>query len=97
MASQRYATNGWGNMLTYVSVLILVGTEVYGVALATAWALGGFFELGDAITNALYGIMAVFATYVMYVFGRKAYGVDAGLEPDERASRSRSSLPLKEL
>ena len=34
--------NSWGNMLTYVSVLILVGTEVYGVAFATAWALGGF-------------------------------------------------------
>jgi hypothetical protein len=32
-------------MLTYISVLILVGTEIFGIALAGAWAIGGLFEL----------------------------------------------------
>ncbi|MDF2974853.1 MAG: hypothetical protein K0R61_5303 [Microvirga sp.] len=76
--------SAWSNLLTYGSAMILVGTEVYGVALAAAWALGGFFELGDTITSALYVIAAVLATYVMYVFGRRAYGVDAGMEAAER-------------
>jgi hypothetical protein len=81
-------------MLTYVSVLILVGTEVYGIALAAAWAVGGLFELGDTITNVLYAAAAVLATYSMYVFGRKAYGVDASLEGKERSARSKdTSLP----
>jgi hypothetical protein len=39
--------------LTYISVLILVGTEIFGIALAGAWAIGGLFELGDTITMAL--------------------------------------------
>lgn len=78
-------------MVTYVSVLILVGAEVYGVALALAWALGGFFELGDTVTYALYAIAAAVASYVMLIFGRRAYGVDAKLDDmRERANRSYS-------
>jgi hypothetical protein len=55
------------NMLTLVSLTILVGTEVMAVALASAWALGGLFELGPIIT---YGIMALFSGAGLYLMVR---------------------------
>ncbi|HRK24011.1 MAG TPA: hypothetical protein PLQ11_03555 [Beijerinckiaceae bacterium] len=44
------------NLLTIVSVTILVGVEVIGALLAAGWALGGLFQLGREVT---WGIMAV--------------------------------------
>ena len=64
------------NMLTYISVLVIVGTEAYALAFALAWALGGYFELSDGITLFLYGIAFIAGTAVMYKFAGMAYGVD---------------------
>lgn len=55
------------NVLTVMSLAILVGTEVFAVALATAWAVGGLFELGPVIT---YGMMALFSAAGLYVMVR---------------------------
>jgi hypothetical protein len=44
MPPQAHRPTNWSNMLTYISVLILVGTEIFGIALAGAWAIGGLFE-----------------------------------------------------
>ena len=41
------------NLITVVSVLILIGTEVFGVALAGGWAIAGLFELGDVFAYIL--------------------------------------------
>jgi hypothetical protein len=38
----------WLNTLTVVSAAILIGTEVLGAGLATAWAIAGFFSLGES-------------------------------------------------
>jgi hypothetical protein len=73
-------------MLTYISVLILVGTEIYGVALAFAWAVAGYFEFPQFATIALYVISGAAATWVMYKFGQSAYGVDDRLDERERRS-----------
>jgi hypothetical protein len=47
----------WRNFLTLVSVMILIGVEVFGVAFAAAWALAGMFELADL---SRWGLMGVF-------------------------------------
>jgi hypothetical protein len=36
MPSQARRPTNWSHMLTYISVLILVGTEIFGIALAGA-------------------------------------------------------------
>ena len=43
----------WINVLTIVSVAVLVGTEFVGAAGAAGWAIGGLFQLGDLITHSL--------------------------------------------
>jgi hypothetical protein len=82
--------SGVSNMLTYVSVLIIVGTELYGIAFAFAWAIGGFFELGSTITNALYFFSFAAVTWAMYVFAKTAYGVDERLEAQKNARKAQS-------
>ena len=43
----------WINVLTIVSVAVLVGTELVGAAGAAGWAIGGLFQLGDLFTHIL--------------------------------------------
>lgn len=45
-------------LLTLISVTVLVGTEVLGASLAFGWAVGGLFQLGRELT---WGIVAVCA------------------------------------
>jgi hypothetical protein len=66
----------WVNLLTVVSVLILIGTEVFGVALAAGWALAGLFELGDAVGHALMGLFSLAALYVVYMLWRRAAHIE---------------------
>lgn len=51
--------------MTLISVMILIGAEVFGVALAGGWALAGLFELGDVVGYVLMGIFALFGVYIM--------------------------------
>ena len=44
------------NLITIVSVAILVGTEILGASLAAGWAIGGLMQLGREIT---WGIIAL--------------------------------------
>ena len=66
----------WGNLVTIVSVLILIGTEVLGVALAAGWALAGLFELGDVVGHALMGLFSLGALYVMFMLWRRASHIE---------------------
>ena len=66
----------WANLLTIVSVLILIGTEVLGVALAAGWAIAGLFELGDTVGHLLMGLFSLAALYVMYLLWRRASHIE---------------------
>lgn len=66
----------WRNFLTILSVMILIGTEVFGVALAGGWALGGLFELGDTLTYALMGLFSLLALYALVILWRHCVAVE---------------------
>ena len=75
MAAQREGLR-WDNLLTVVSVMILIGAEVFGLAVAAGWAIAGLFELGDAVG---YGLMVVFSllgAYTMLLLWRRAVAVE---------------------
>jgi hypothetical protein len=65
-----------GNLLTVVSVLILVGAEVFGVAIAAGWAIAGLFELGDTVGYALMAVFCVIGLYAMLILWRRAVQVE---------------------
>jgi hypothetical protein len=66
----------WRNLVVWASVGILVGTEVFGVAFAAAWAAGGLLELGSVLQTALYAVASLAAAGVMIPFMRQAASVD---------------------
>ena len=75
MAKQRKGLNA-GNLLTVVSVLILVGAEVFGVAVAAGWAIAGLFELGDEIGYALMVVFSLLGLYAMLILWRRAVQIE---------------------
>jgi hypothetical protein len=60
------------NLVTVVSVGILVGTEIIGVALAAGWALAGLFNLGQHVGWALMAVFGALGMYGLYRFMKKA-------------------------
>jgi hypothetical protein len=60
------------NLVTVVSVGILVGTEIVGVALAAGWALAGLFNLGQHVGWALMALFGALGMYGLYRFMKKA-------------------------
>lgn len=68
----RTSAVNWQNLITVVSMLILVGTEVFGVALAGGWAIAGLFELGDAVGYALMALFSLVAAYIVFLLWRRA-------------------------
>ena len=64
--------------LTVVSVVILIGAEVFGVALAAAWALAGIFELGETFGYALMGLFGLAGLYIVVQLWRRAVAVETG-------------------
>ena len=75
MAAERNHLN-WQNLLTVISVVILVGAEVFGVAFAAGWAIAGLFELGDAVGYGLMGLFSLLGVYVLVMLGRRAVQVE---------------------
>jgi hypothetical protein len=66
----------WDNLLTVVSVMILIGAEVFGVAIAAGWAIAGLFELGDNVGYALMALFSLLGLYAMAVLWRRAVEVE---------------------
>lgn len=64
------------NLITIVSVLILVGTEVFGVALAGGWAIAGLFELGPTVAYALMGLFSLLGLYAMVALWRNSVRIE---------------------
>jgi len=68
-------TRGTASLVT-ISVIILVGTEVIGVAAATAWALGGLLQLGSIVTWAIGVVLCTAGAYLTYRFGSNVWFVE---------------------
>jgi hypothetical protein len=66
----------WKSIITVGSVLILAGCEVFGVALATAWAVGGLFELGNVITYGLMAVLSVLGAIPLFKLAQMAFAVE---------------------
>jgi len=66
----------WDNLLTVISVLILVGAEVFGVAIAAGWAIAGLFELGDTVGYVLMALLRLLGLCAMLVLWRRAVLVE---------------------
>lgn len=64
------------NMVTLVGIAILVGTEVFAVALAAGWAIAGLFQLGATVSYVLMTIFSIMAAYGLYAFMRRAISVE---------------------
>ncbi|MDP3408683.1 hypothetical protein [Bosea sp. (in: a-proteobacteria)] len=73
MAARR--TN-WRNLIMVVSLGILIAVELFGVALASGWALAGLFELGPIISYALMAVFSGFAAYGMLNLMRRVIKVE---------------------
>lgn len=64
------------NLVTIVSLMVLVGTEVFAAAVAAGWALAGLFELGDTVGHVLMGVFSLGAAWVMVQLWRRATSVE---------------------
>jgi len=62
----------WTNATTLASVGVLVGTELVGAGGAAGWAIGGLFQLGDALTHVLEAVFILSALTGLYYFLRAA-------------------------
>jgi hypothetical protein len=60
------------NFTTIICAAILIGTEVFGLAVAAGWAIAGIFELGDVIQYALMGLFSLGGLYIMAKFVQMA-------------------------
>lgn len=76
MADRPQRGLNWGNLLTVVSVAILVGTEVFGAAIAGAWAIAGLFELGEMFQYGLTAVLCLLGLWAMVGFVRNALTIE---------------------
>lgn len=60
-----------------MSLMVLIGIEVFAVALSGGWAVAGLFELGDTIGYVLMAVFGVVAAWLMLQLWRKAASVGA--------------------
>jgi len=64
------------NAITILSMMVLVGTEVFAVAIAAGWALAGLFDLGDRVGHVLMGLFCLFAVWIMVQLWRRATSIE---------------------
>jgi hypothetical protein len=73
MASRH--TN-WRNLTLVVSLGILIAVELFGVALASGWALAGLFELGPIVGYVLMALFSVIAAYALLNLMRRVVRIE---------------------
>lgn len=74
--SMAAGRTNWRNLILVVSLAILIAVEIFGVALASGWALAGLFELGNVVAYVLMALFAGFAAYGMLVFMRRVVKIE---------------------
>ncbi|MCJ2012015.1 hypothetical protein [Methylobacterium sp. J-076] len=72
------------NAVTILSMMVLVGTEVFAVAIAAGWALAGLFDLGDRVGHGLMGLFSLFAVWIMVQLWRRATSIEPLSAPRHR-------------
>lgn len=77
------------NLVTIVSLMILVGTEVFAAAIAAGWALAGLFDLGDTVGHVLMGLFCLLAAWIMLQLWRRATSIEPVRTPAPSAARRR--------
>lgn len=73
--AQAKSTN-WRNVITVVSIMILVGAELFGVAISAGWAIAGLFELGNIVGYVLMGLFSLLAIYFLVNLWRRSIAVE---------------------
>lgn len=73
MAEKR--TNG-RNLIMVVSLGVLVAAELFGVALASGWALAGLFDLGPIVAYVLMAAFSALAAYALLNLMRRVIRVE---------------------
>lgn len=66
----------WRRLIMVISLAILVAVELFGVALASGWAVAGLFELGDIVAYVLMALFSVIAGYGMVNLMRRVLKVE---------------------
>lgn len=66
----------WRNLIMVVSLGILIAVELFGVALASGWALAGLFELGEIVGYVLMALFSVLAGYAMLNLMRRVLKIE---------------------
>lgn len=88
-AKHHKSARFWASLIV-ISAVILVGTEAIGIAAATAWAVGGLFQLGPILTWALGAILCAGAGWVTWIFARNAWRTESeGLIDPQTGSPAR--------
>lgn len=64
------------NLSTVICLMILVGAEVFGVALSGAWAIAGLLDLGRVVGSALMVLFCAAGLYIMVLLWRRAIAVE---------------------
>jgi hypothetical protein len=64
------------NLLTVISVAILVGTEIIAASLAFGWAIGGLLDLSDTLRMVLVAACFLLGAYMVFLFLRAANRVE---------------------
>ena len=73
MAEKR--ANG-RNLIMVVSLGVLVAAELFGVALASGWALAGLFDLGPIVAYVLMAAFSALAAYALLNLMRRVIRVE---------------------
>lgn len=60
------------NLTTILSLMVLVGTEVFAAAIAAGWALAGLFDLGDTVGYVLMVLFSGLAAWIMRLLWQRA-------------------------
>lgn len=73
--AQPTGTN-WRNLITIISIMILIGTEVFGVAIAAGWAIAGLFELGELVGYVLMALFSLLGAWILLNLWRRCTTVE---------------------
>ena len=79
-ASKKQGRIIWPNLITVVSLAILIGTMIVGLGLATGWAIAGALGLGEIGTYVIEAMFVAIAAAVIVAFWRKATSIERVVE-----------------
>jgi len=74
--SMAAGRTNWRNVIMVISLAILIAVEIFGVALASGWALAGLFDLGHIAAYVLMGLFSVLAAYGLLNFMRRVVKIE---------------------